>query len=50
MNNEVDESAGIEILKLLIEKHLEAIRHADNGGHLPFTLHVGGDLLSFAVC
>eukprot|EP00984_Skeletonema_dohrnii_P014884 scaffold6352_cov74-Skeletonema_dohrnii-CCMP3373.AAC.1 len=27
----VDERAAMDILKLLIEKHPEAIRHADNG-------------------
>ena len=40
-NVELDESAAMEILKLLIEKHPEAVRHADNDGVLPIH-HVGG--------
>ena len=30
-----DEAAAIEILKFLLQKHSEAVRHADNRGSLP---------------
>eukprot|EP00985_Skeletonema_marinoi_P023133 scaffold15141_cov81-Skeletonema_marinoi.AAC.8 len=41
-NEELDESAALEILKLLIEKHPEAVRHADNNGALPIHAAAAG--------
>ena len=40
-NSEVDETAAIQILKLLVEKYPEVIWHADNYGHLPIHLAAG---------
>eukprot|EP00986_Skeletonema_menzelii_P019806 scaffold29173_cov154-Skeletonema_menzelii.AAC.2 len=40
-NKNVDEAASIQILKLLIEKHPGAVRHADNSGRLPIHLASG---------
>ena len=34
-NEELDETAALEILELLIEKHPEAVRHANNYGNFP---------------
>eukprot|EP00986_Skeletonema_menzelii_P001118 scaffold304_cov80-Skeletonema_menzelii.AAC.12 len=47
-NRKVDEAAAIQILKLLIEKYPEAIRHANNGGDLP--IHMAAEWRSPEFC
>ncbi len=47
-NKNVDEAASIQILKLLIEKYPEAIRHANNGGDLP--IHIAAEWRSPEFC
>ena len=34
-NNYLDETAALQILDLLLEKHPDSIRHTNNNGHLP---------------
>ncbi|KAK1734111.1 ankyrin repeat domain-containing protein [Skeletonema marinoi] len=48
MNNKVDDAAALEILKVLIERHPEAIRHAENGGELP--IHLAAKTLTPEFC
>jgi len=42
VNKEIDERAALAILKLLIDKHPDSIRHADNDGGLPIHCAAGG--------
>ena len=41
-NRQLGDEAAMEILRLLIEKYPEAVRHTDNDGNLPIHLAAGG--------
>ena len=48
MNEKVNEATAVEILKFLIDKYPEAVRHADNVGFLP--IHYASTLRSPEFC